>query len=267
MNTESREDRIVMLDKSFVDALFKLHHYGAKNQGWTINQSDSLKGNFSCHFPIGHIPSTDQVYFVGIKKDIRMMTKQGSSMHTGKMKQAIIAKALTLRDEEFTKYIDEEQRGTYSSLIQLEYTPSSAEAWDKARDFKLCKPTHKVIRNMVRTGMIGPVSETKDVLHFVPIERETPPSRRVWYFAEPGRACFSRPGATQATPKIPEDLIQLKFRSVSATGSHWTDHCILIGEPRPIDVAVEKTSNVGNKSSETHTVVCSKRGSTHDTKE
>lgn len=243
-----RKARIVMLDKSFVDALFELNHRGPKNQAYTINQTDSLKGNFSAHFPIGHTPSVGQCYFVNIRKDIRMTLKSSESSHTSLTTQALIAKAIRDRDDVFAKYIAEGQREAYLMLIDCDMPSDAAAIMNKAAEFNLCRPLHQVQRNMVRRKVLPPFSQDKDVLRFIPIECETPPTWRVWYFAEPGRACFSRPGATQATPEIPEDVISIQFRSESATGSHWTDHWICIGEPVPIKVSIDKTSNAGNAS-------------------
>lgn len=245
-----RTARVVMLDQSFVDALFELNHRGKKNQAYTILQKDSLKGNFSAHFPIGHIPSADQCYFVNIKKDVRMTLKSSDSMYTGLTEQSLIADAIAGRDYVFAKYLAEEDREAYLTLIESEDEPNPAAIINRATEFSLCRPVHQVIRNMVRRKVMPPYSDEKDVLRFIPIECETPPVWRVWYFSEAGRACFSRQGATQATPEIPGDVITIHFRSVSATGSHWTDHWICLGEPVPIPIVIDITSNAGNESRE-----------------
>lgn len=255
---ERRTARVVMLDQSFVDALFELNHRGPKNQAWTIRQSDSLKGNFSAHFPIGHTPSAEQCYFCNIKKDVRMTLKSSASMYSGLTGQSLIADAIAGRDYVFAKYLAEEDREAYLMLIESEDEPNPAAVINRAAEFSLCRPVHQVIRNMVRRKVMPPYSSTKDVLRFIPIECETPPAWRVWYFAEAGRACFSRPGATQATPEIPEDVITIHFQSVSATGSHWTDHWVLLGEPVPIPIVIDKTSNAGNESQEEKTFLHTK---------
>jgi hypothetical protein len=244
-----------MLDKSFVDALFELNHRGKKNQAYTINQQDSLKGNFSAHFPIGHVPNTEQCYFVNIKKDIRMTLKSSVSMYSGILEQELIAEAIRNRDVVFEKYIAEDEREAYRMLIDSDETPSPEQIMSKAFDFSLCRPLHQVQRNMVRRKAMPPFSAEKDVLRFIPIECETEPTWRVWYFCENGRACFSRPGATQAIPEIPEDVISIHFRSESATGAHWTDHWVCLGEPVPIKIDIDKTSNLGNASHEERCVM------------
>lgn len=255
---ERRTARVVVLDQSFVDALFELNHRGPKNQAWTIRQQDSLKGNFSAHFPIGHTPSADQCYFVNIKKDVRMTLKSSASMYTGLTGQSLIADAIAGRDYVFAKYLAEEDREAYLMLIESEDEPNPEAVSNRAAEFSLCRPVHQVIRNMVRHGVLPPYSDEKDVLRFIPIECETPPVWRVWYFSEAGRACFSRPGATQATPEIPEDIITIHFQSVSATGSHWTDHWICLGEPVPIPIVIDITSNAGNESREEETFLLTK---------
>lgn len=250
--------RVVMLDQSFVEALFELNHRGTRMQAYTIDQKDSLKGNFSAHFPIGHTPSANQCYFVSIKKDIRMTLKSSASMYSGITRQSLIIDAIRERDYVFAKYLTEEDREPYLMLIESDEMPDPTAIANRAAEFSMCRPVHQVIINMVQRGVKAPYGTEKDVLRFIPIDCETLPTWRVWYFGEAGRACYSRPGATQATPEIPDDVITIHFQSESATCSNWTDHWICLGEPVTIPIAIDKISNAGNESREERTFLHTK---------